>query len=236
MRLYALRARWADFSIASFALKALLAAGLFAAASAQANAPAPIHYDVFRNGDRIGHHKLSFEANGDQLIVQVDIKLRVGLGNLLTFYRYEHEGVEVWEKGRLISVKSRTNNDGYQERLDAVATANGFQIKGSSAEKTLPNPPIPTSYWNGLLVQQAALLDSQNGRMLNVSIAPKAEEKLQIGGQTVSTRRYAIDGELRKDIWYNARGQWVKSRFLGPDGSTIEYRLRPESLQAAVQP
>jgi hypothetical protein len=39
----------------------------------------------------------------------------------------------------------------------------------------------------------------------------------------VMATRYAYHGDLETEVWYDDFGRWVKMRFAGRDGSTIEY-------------
>ena len=38
--------------------------------------------------------------------------------------------------------------------------------------------------------------------------------------------RYAYTGDLDNEVWYDDVGRWVKMRFKGRDGSTIDYVCR----------
>lgn len=220
---------WMRFAAAMIILQSLIAAPAIAA-----EIPTSISYKVFRNGSEIGHHRLSFSREGENMVVDVNIRLRVGLGRMVTFFLYEHDSREIWREGRLTSITSRTNNDGERQRLQATASGPAFVIDGSEKKGQMPAPPVPTSYWNASLLNQGFLLDSQNGRLLSVKVSQAGEERLTIGNQTITAKRYKIEGELEKEIWYDANGRWVKSQFRAHDGSLIDYQLMPDSLRAAA--
>jgi len=42
----------------------------------------------------------------------------------------------------------------------------------------------------------------------------------------VFATHYVYSGELDTEVWYDDEGRWVKMRFKGRDGSTIEYVCR----------
>jgi len=45
---------------------------------------------------------------------------------------------------------------------------------------------------------------------------------VRVGSAEVPATRYRLTGALPKDIWYDDQGRWLKSRFRGRDGSTVE--------------
>jgi hypothetical protein len=42
----------------------------------------------------------------------------------------------------------------------------------------------------------------------------------------VEATHYKYEGEIQNDVWYDAEGRWVRMKFLGDDGSAIEFRCR----------
>ena len=42
----------------------------------------------------------------------------------------------------------------------------------------------------------------------------------------IPATRFAYSGDLQNEVWYDDAGRWVKMRFKGRDGSTIEYVCR----------
>lgn len=183
-------------------------------------------FRVFRNGDPIGHHRVTIRRDGDETRVAVDIKLRVTFAGALTLYRYLHESEEVWIGDRLVSLQSTTDNDGTEERLKAEAVADGLRVKGTRFSGLLPADTMPTSYWREDFVRSDTIMDSQNGRRLDLAVRPQTYEMASLARNEVPARRYQISGDIDLTLWYDADGRWVKSAFTATDGSRIEYRLQ----------
>lgn len=182
-------------------------------------------FDVFRNGERIGYHRVEIAREGERSVVNVDINLRVTFGPL-TLYRYIHQSREEWQGDRLVSLVSSTDNDGTEEKLRAVADGDGLKVNGTRFTGMLPADTMPTSYWRGDFVRRATIMDSQNGRVLDLQVRPESFEMASAARDEIPARRFHLTGDIDLTLWYDREGRWVKSAFKATDGSRVEYRLR----------
>lgn len=171
-----------------------------------------IAFQVFRDGAPLGHHKVSFRHEDQDLHVDIDIRLEVKL-LFVTVFSYRHRNHEVWRDGHLVAIDTETDDDGETFWLRGRATAAGLEIEGSSGRFLAPADVMPTSYWNPRTVEETRLLDTQRGRLIQVEIAPAGAESLTLGGRPVEARRYAVTGDLNLDLWYTAEGEWAKTSF-----------------------
>jgi len=206
---------------------ALWLASPLVAASASVPVDGVLDFTVLRNGSEIGYHRVAFRESGSELEVDIDILLEVGLGPI-TLYRYEHDNVELWHDGRLIRFASQTDNNGEDLTVTAVVDNGGMVIEGSAVEGGRAQAPfaVPTSYWNPDLLRGATtLVDTQNGRLLDVSVTPLGLEEIEVRGQTIQASRYRLQGDLKADVWYDAEDRWVKLEFR-LKGADFEYVLR----------
>lgn len=183
-------------------------------------------FQVFRDGSPIGHHRVTVRHDGQRSEVEIDIELRVKAAGFLTLYRYLHRSREIWEGDRLVSLQSTTDNDGRQEYLTAQAVADGLRVDGSRYTGVLPADTMPTSYWRRDFVRRATIMDSQNGRPLNLSIRPQQYELASAARDEVPAQRYDLSGEVELRLWYGNDGRWVKTAFTARDGSRIDYLLQ----------
>lgn len=206
-----------------------LCGGLVAVAAMAAAAPltaalAPardIAFAILRGDAPIGHHNVSFELSGLDLIVQIAIGIEVRFA-FLTLYRYQHENREVWRDGRLVALETWTNDDGTIYGVTARDTPEGLWVEGADGAFLAPPDIIPTSYWNPATVEQSRLLDTQRGRLLEVAIEPSGVDVIAAGPSNVPVRRYAVTGDLNLDLWYTEHGEWAKIAFEAR-GSAIDY-------------
>ena len=191
-------------------------------------------FSVIREGSPIGSHSLSFRREGEDLRVQVDILLEVKFA-FLTVFRYQHRNDEVWRDGRLVSLDSRTDDDGNSYWVKARATDAGLAVEGSKGSFLAPADTIPTSYWNPATVEQTQLLDTQRGGLMTVKTVESGKDVIETDLGSLSARRYDVSGDLNLQLWYSGDGEWVKIAF-SARGSQVEYvRQQSPAFLNAVQ-
>lgn len=85
-----------------------------------------LSFAAVRNGQTIGHHRLTFQRDGTQLkvLTQIDLAVKV-MG--VTAYRYMHRAQEVWSGDTFQGLTAQTDDDGkkylIQIRRDGAALA-----------------------------------------------------------------------------------------------------------------
>lgn len=212
------------------------AAGLAAVDPLRAALPKmnDIAFQVYRDGAQLGHHKISFRRENQDLHVDIDIQLEVKL-LFLTVFSYSHQNREVWRDGRLVAIDTATDDDGQSYWMRGRATEQGLAIEGSSGRFLAPADVIPTSYWNSDIVKETRLLDTQHGRLIQVEIEPAGLESVPLAGQPVETRRYSMTGDLTLDLWYTAQGEWAKTSFEARGASVIYARQGESAALAEVE-
>jgi hypothetical protein len=204
--------------------------------------PPVITFAVYRNGENVGRHVLTFAQKGGSQVVTIDSDITVRAMGLVA-YRYIHHGNEVWASEQLQSMQASTEDNGRKftvfaqhvgshlkvERTTAgpvaAAALDGFQVPDISRE-SLPASLMPTSQWNIRQVKQTALLNTQYGTVAHVKVVPGSREPVRTSTRSIEAMRYTYSGDLRMDLWYDDRARWVKGVFVAFDGSTIEYILQ----------
>lgn len=210
----------------------LLPAAVRAAPTQQLTAgpPRDLAFDLFREGNHIGTHTITFHKEGDRLRVDIDIELAVKV-LFVTAYRYVHHNQETWRNGRLIAIATRTDDDGEKAAVDATAEGDALLVEASTGKNTLPAGVIPTSYWNPATLRQQTLLNTQTGKLMNVRIVDLGADRIYADGQMIPARHYRMDGDLRLELWYDDAERLARVRFKAEnDGSVIDYvrRSRPD--------
>jgi uncharacterized protein DUF6134 len=204
---------------------AALWACLSSAGAAADALPRNLDFDVMRNGDIIGHHRVSFRADRDELVVDIDVAIKVDV-LFVTVFRYEQQREEVWRAGRLVAFTSKTNDDGSLHDIAGEAGPDGLKITAGKQSWTAPLDSLPTSYWNSEIVKRGPLLDTIGGKLLKTTLKAAGEETVQAGRGQVTATHYVLEGDLPRELWYDAEGRWVKMRTKGSDGSTVEWILK----------
>jgi hypothetical protein len=217
-------------------LFAAAAAGLVLAGPLRAALPGvdEIAFQVFRDGAPLGHHRVSFRREADDLHVEIDIALEVRL-LFLPVFSYRHKNHEVWRDGRLVAIDTETDDDGEAFWLRGRATAAGLAVEGSGGTFLAPADVLPTSYWNSQTVERTELLDTQSGRLIQVAIAPAGVESIKIADRTAKARRYQVTGDLTLDLWYTAEGEWAKTSFQARGAEIVYARQERGAALAGIE-
>jgi hypothetical protein len=51
-------------------------------------------------------------------------------------------------------------------------------------------------------------------------VTPSGTETITVAGRAVAARKYLVTGDLERELWYDAAGDWLQSR-LEHDGAKI---------------
>jgi hypothetical protein len=182
-----------------------------------------LRFSALRDGSPFGRHEVVVQKDGARFIVNININLRVGLGPL-TLFRYDHQNREVWESGKLLSLETRTDDNGEKHWVKGQAIADGFRVESAHGQFVAPANIMTTSYWQENTVAQQQLIDTQTGQLLKVASTKAGYDSLDIDGKMIRATRYRVSGDLGLTLWYDEHGRWVKLAFPAR-GSEIEYQL-----------
>ncbi len=211
---------------------ALVAMGLSVCSATVQAAAVPatgeLDFTVLRDGEEIGTHVLHFDVGADGS-VDVDIETDIEVSMMfVTVYRFEHEGHEHWENGRLLSLNSSTDDDGEDHELVVTTDDASTRVADNGVAGERPAGLLPASLWNDGIVAQpkTTLLNTLDGSAMDVTVTRVGEDEVQGLSGPVKASHYVLAGDLSRELWYDPNGVLVKVRFSGEDGSNIEYVLR----------
>lgn len=198
--------------------------------------PNGLEFDVYRKGSRIGRHKVSFEQDGDQLIVDTDFKLKVKL-LFVTAYKFTFKATGVWEDGQLVSVQGDVNDNGDKRKIDAFVKDDGkFFTTGKKGEFVADSWVYPTNHWNIGAVDSRVVLNTLNGDLAEVEVIRHGIETVDTKAGPVQAEKFEYTGQLRDtNVWYDSAGRWVKMVFTTKTGETIEHVCRECGLVRSVE-
>jgi hypothetical protein len=197
-----------------------------AAALATSASPADLRFTVMRGRKKIGTHAVEFRGGPEARAVRTTIDLAVKVA-FITAYRFRHDCEERWAAGRLVSLRSRTNDDGTPYAVEAAAEAAGCRGVGPGGPFLVAcDLRTSNSQWDASLVAQTRLIDAQRGGAIGLVVHPRGTEPVALkGGGSVSAERFQVLTPLYGgDLWYDAAGRWVKGS-LEIRGERIEYVL-----------
>lgn len=202
-------------------------AGGGAAASADPGAlyDGDIVFDVYRDGEPVGRHRTTFEPGADGLRIRAEFDVRI---TFLGFeaYTFTYASRALWRDGDLHRIAVSIDDDGEETAIFGEATADGFRVRGPEGSDLAPASILPTNHWNVRQVEQRRLLNTLTGTIDAITVTRLGTETVETGSGPRRATRYRYDGGFLAESWYDAAGRWVKLRFAGTDGSTIDYVCR----------
>ncbi len=203
--------------------RSLLAfAGLMIASPALATAPpgGRLRFAVWRNGERIGDHEMTFVTGGGLTTVSCEAAMKFKIGPIGV--TYSHTAKELWKGDDFQSVETASLTNGKRESVSARRTAAGVVIQAGSTSKTVAAETAPLSHWNSAVLN-GPLFNPQNGKLLKVT-ASRGAPVLPADSPLPSGARWSLRGGADIDDWYDANGVWSALRGRLPDRSIMEYR------------
>lgn len=180
-------------------------------------------FRMIRLGNEIGRHTVTFERQGDVLIVRVTVDALVSFLSI-PIVRYKHRAVETWHDGTLVGLTGETDKNGQNGWVNAHHTSEGLKVAGS---KTAPyiasEAAIGTSYWNKRMLD-GAMISLEDGVLLKPKVALRRTEVVQLAsGGTVAADHYNLSGPFNVDVWYERTETWAGLAFTVADGSGVHY-------------
>jgi Family of unknown function (DUF6134) len=192
---------------------------------ARAAAPRDFRFRALHRGSPVGEHRVAFRPDGERLAVatHIDITIKV---LFFTAFRFRHDAEEVWQSGRLVSVKSTTDDNGTLLQVSGYAAGDGFRILGKDGP-FLAAAHLLTSntLWDSRLVRESRLIDVQHGNEVGLVAKRLGEEQVDTPQGRVRASRYQIiTPHYAGSLFYDGDGRWVKG-LIEQQGENLEYAL-----------
>jgi len=190
-------------------------------------APTPpnLSFRALRKGKPIGVHTVSFRQDGERLVVttRIDISVKV---LLFTAFHLKHEAEEVWQAGRLLTVKSTTNDNGTRLRVSGTAVQDGFRIIGEEGPFLAPAQLMTSNMlWDTRLLGADLLIDVQYGGVIGLAVKPLGPALVDTPqGPVRADRHHLITPHYTGTLFHDSSGRWVKA-LIEAKGEIIEYAL-----------
>jgi Domain of unknown function (DUF6134) len=191
-----------------------------------------IAFDVYRNGDRVGEHTVSFSTEGDALVARTRFTLAIRI-LYVPVYRFEYEAVDRWRDGCLVAMTADIREDSDAWTVTTERAGDRLIITGPKGAVEAPLGIYPTNHYDVGVLGSDRVLNTITGAVNHVRIVEQGTDMVPVGAGERPARHYAYTGELQNHVWYDNEGRWVAMRFKGKDGSTIELRCRSCGASAA---
>jgi len=212
---------------------------LMAVTGAQAGA-LDYQFRVYLDDKPIGEHRFDFEASGSDfsqytLISEASYEVKI---LFVPVYQYQHRSEEIWTNGCVTALRSRTDDNGEDFRVEAShgeadelrVTVNGqLQVDAESCVRTY-------AYWNPRLLESEKLLNSQTGELETVSVQSLGVTSLPWDSQQLgdTLELNTENGVIR--LWYGEGDRWLGLRSQLPNGRVLDYRTQNDREVVANSP
>jgi hypothetical protein len=171
----------------------------------------------------IGHHHFVLREEDGQSWLTSEAEFEVKL-LFVTLYRYRHQAREIWRDGCLVSVESETDANGSLLEVRGLAEEGAFRVESTQGPDVLPPCVMTFAYWNPEFLEQAALLNPQDGAYLEVEVNGPVMVALEMDGRSVEARRFHLDTEdLDITVWYSPQGDWLALESPAKGGRKLRY-------------
>ena len=174
--------------------------------------------DLYQGSKVIGQH--AYEITGSQSAPRVRTTANFE-GRILGFrFRYALSTEEVWQGGRLLSLRSEGSLRDQPFGMSADREGGALAVVDEKGRRYQADGGLlPTTYWMPNFVQQSAVLDTQRGGVLTTQ--PQALGKGTFYGRSV--QGWDIGGDLPITIYYDDSGTWSGLKF-SIAGARFQYR------------
>lgn len=202
---------------------ALAAAIILPAAASAAPTKRTLDYVILKDGEPIGAEKVDITRDGDAMTVDVTANTKVKM--LMLSFTYDHKRRETWRAGKLESMSAETNDDGTPHKLEMARDGAGWRLTVDGQRADLPADAFPLALWTAAVVKSPLLIGVVDGQRYKAAAKPTGDETIEIGGKPVKTKRWRIDGDIERDVWFADDGMAAQIAFKRR-GYDIVYRLK----------
>jgi hypothetical protein len=179
-----------------------------------------IEFDIYRNNDLVGYHKVNVKKKGDntkEIITDILIEVKI-LG--IKVHTYKSYGVETYKNEELIEFKSKTQDGSDNDYCNIKKISDGkYSFDGMTENKKyiyeLTEKFYPALWWNHESLLSNNYVLGQGCRNLKTNITFLNKETKKINDKNEVVNFYNIKGDnLDINIGYTEKDlKWVDMKF-----------------------
>jgi len=179
-----------------------------------------IEFDIYRNNDLVGYHKVNVKKKGDntkEIITDILIEVKI-LG--IKVHTYKSYGVETYKNEELIEFKSKTQDGSDNDYCNIKKISDGkYSFDGMTENKKyiyeLTDKFYPALWWNHESLLNNNYVLGQGCRNLKTQITFLKKETKKINEKNEVVNFYNIKGDnVDINIGYTEKDlKWVDMKF-----------------------
>jgi len=180
-------------------------------------------FDVTRNGTSIGQQVVEIQEQGDTVIATTESTIAVKLLGVV-IYRLHQMLIETYRDGKMLAIGGETVDSNGRRR--AELNRDGYHWTGHYNKETrdFVCDCSGSTMWH-ISGMKGDMIEISQGQLRHVTIADGGMETLTLPEGKVSAHHFTVDGDLKRDVWYDANGNLVAAAQRGSDGSKIRQTL-----------
>lgn len=181
-------------------------------------------FDAILNDKVIGQHTFIYEDGKTESSANFKFEY------FLMDFIFEHKSIETWQGDCLKTIASKTDDDGDLYEVSGYVAPDRFLVTANNETTELPLCIMTFAYGNPKILEQKKLMNSQNGKYLDVDIQFLREEKHIVKGKSILTELWEIKAKnnyekLHIQLWYDKYMNWVGLKSMTPIGY-LNYNLK----------
>lgn len=183
-------------------------------------------FRVFLDDKEIGTHRFDLvdQDGGRELTSQARMEVKI---LFVTAYTYAHHDVEYWSGDCISRLSSKTDDNGKKHHVDVQRRGHETMVQTEQGAQRLGDCVSTFAYWNPAMLQQARLLNSQDGEYVDVRITDAGADSIDVRGVKTPARRFELRSKkLSIDLWYSLQDEWLALQSKTERGQMLVYKLK----------
>jgi|SRR5581483_8243694 len=180
-------------------------------------------FDVTRNGTSIGQQVVEIKQQDGAVIATTESTIAVKLLGVVIF-RLHQMLVETYRDGKMVAINGETVDSNGRRRAELARDRDHWTGHYNKEKRDFACDCSGSTMWH-VSAMKAEMIETSQGQLRHVTIADRGMEMLDLPEGKVSAHHFTVDGDLKRDVWYDAGGNLVAATQVGSDGSKIRQTL-----------
>lgn len=182
-------------------------------------------FRVLLDGKDVGSQHFRLEHTGETVKIETEASIRVKF-LFATVFRYSHRNVETWNGDCLQEISSSTRSNNKSLAVSGQRQDGYFSVAGVGGQERLPECVMSFAYWDPAFLDQARLLNPQDGNYLPVDVVGPVADEREVKGSVIPALRYGLNAKnIEIELWYSRDSEWVALESTTKGGRTLRYEL-----------
>ena len=185
-------------------------------------------FAVILGGKKYGTATMTIEPKSEgteSFSISVEAKGRISLVS----FHYIHNATELWKNGKLISVDSKTNDDGKKTTLSGKSGDTALRLTVNGKERTARSDAVTTSGWRlpGRIANgdRLTMLDTEDGTETIAKVEDRGKDQVTLDRILIPAHKYKLTGkDLDAEWWFDENGRPVRQHLVW-DGHKVTLEL-----------